>query len=235
MILKLVKRPNACVLILLMLIPVLALLTVADNAAAAACSCPHGGQYYASISTNCGLQRNVCVTWDNNCANDYPAVCGTITCSYVEIMMGQCQSYNPYGSQRYSPQTTSAAVGVSQCKVQAHFDPSYVTAHRSKMAGYLTLVLRNTGSCRIVFDTCQLKIRYASGMTMQGPCSTGGPEGSLSVGPGRTARYSWYGSYSGPPVALGNSYWIVSLSGYACPALRQLCTAQAILQVWILP
>jgi len=72
------KRPNACVLILLLLMPVLALLTTADNAAAATCACPYGGQYFSSIYTSlCGWQYNVCVTWDYNCANDYPAVCGT--------------------------------------------------------------------------------------------------------------------------------------------------------------
>ena len=70
------KRPNACVLILLLLMPVLALLTTADNAAAATCACPYGGQYFSSIYTSlCGWQYNVCVTWDYNCANDYPAIC----------------------------------------------------------------------------------------------------------------------------------------------------------------
>ena len=38
-------------------------------------ACPNGGTYYASICTSlCGCQYNVCVTFDNNCANDYPAV-----------------------------------------------------------------------------------------------------------------------------------------------------------------
>jgi hypothetical protein len=38
-------------------------------------TCPHGGTYYASICTSlCGCQYNVCVSFDNNCANDYPAV-----------------------------------------------------------------------------------------------------------------------------------------------------------------
>jgi hypothetical protein len=179
------KRPNACVLILLMLIPVLALVTIADNVAVAACSCPYGGsyrssiytklcgwqynvcvsfdyncandyqavcattqtpattsgavpttpaktcsnncpyggQYYSSIYTSlCGWEYNVCVTWDNNCADDYQAVCATTqtpttastatiktgtACGYIEIMMGQCPSYSPY-SQGYQPSTTTA-------------------------------------------------------------------------------------------------------------------------------
>jgi hypothetical protein len=107
------KRPNACVLILVMLMPVLALLMITDNATAATCSCPYGGQYYSSIHTSlCGWQYNVCVTFDYNCANDYHAVCGTTTthttstrstttrstttirtgtsCGYIEFMMGGC-------------------------------------------------------------------------------------------------------------------------------------------------
>jgi hypothetical protein len=38
-------------------------------------ACPNGGTFYASICTSlCGCQYNVCVSFDNNCANDYPAV-----------------------------------------------------------------------------------------------------------------------------------------------------------------
>jgi hypothetical protein len=38
-------------------------------------SCPYGGTYFASICTSlCGCQYNVCVSFDYNCANDYPAV-----------------------------------------------------------------------------------------------------------------------------------------------------------------
>jgi hypothetical protein len=38
-------------------------------------SCPYGGTYYARICTKlCGCQYNVCVSFDYNCANDYPAV-----------------------------------------------------------------------------------------------------------------------------------------------------------------
>ena len=73
------KRPNACMLILLVLIPFLAVLMTAGNAVAA-CTCPYGGQYYPSLFTRaCGIQSNVCVSWDNNCANDYQAVCETQT------------------------------------------------------------------------------------------------------------------------------------------------------------
>jgi hypothetical protein len=72
------KRPSACMLALLVLIPFLAVLMAADNVAVAACTCPYGGQYYSSIYTKlCGWQYNVCVSFDYNCANDYHAVCGT--------------------------------------------------------------------------------------------------------------------------------------------------------------
>lgn len=38
-------------------------------------TCTNGGTYYASICTSlCGCKYNVCVTFDNNCANDYPAI-----------------------------------------------------------------------------------------------------------------------------------------------------------------
>jgi len=141
------KTPNACVLILLMLMPVLALLTTTDNAVAVACTCPFGGQYFSSIRTSlCGWQYNVCVTWDYNCANDYPAVCWTtttrtmtrsittrstttirtgtrtttITCSYIEIMMGQCK-------QEYSLTYTQTTQSYTQPTVRTTCDPSYPT------------------------------------------------------------------------------------------------------------
>jgi hypothetical protein len=118
------KRPNACVLILLMLIPVLALVTIADNVAVAACSCPYGGRYYSSINTKlCGLQTNVCVSFDYNCADDYPAVCGVTTTTqnnyvptthnYVPTTTVQTtppKIYSntcPYGGQYYSSIYTS--------------------------------------------------------------------------------------------------------------------------------
>jgi hypothetical protein len=38
-------------------------------------TCPYGGQYCSRICTSlCGCQYNVCVSFDYNCANDYPAV-----------------------------------------------------------------------------------------------------------------------------------------------------------------
>jgi hypothetical protein len=87
------KRPNACVLILLMLIPVLALVTVADNVAVAACTCPYGGVYRSSIYTKlCGWQYNVCVSFDYNCANDYHAVCGTTQTSTPHATLTQSRT-----------------------------------------------------------------------------------------------------------------------------------------------
>jgi hypothetical protein len=38
-------------------------------------SCPYGGTYYSVKCTSlCGCQHDVCITFDYNCANDYPAV-----------------------------------------------------------------------------------------------------------------------------------------------------------------
>lgn len=38
-------------------------------------TCPYGGEYRSRICTSlCGCQYDVCVTFDYNCANDYPAV-----------------------------------------------------------------------------------------------------------------------------------------------------------------
>jgi hypothetical protein len=38
-------------------------------------TCPYGGTYYAYIHTSlCGWQSSVCVSFDYNCADDYPAV-----------------------------------------------------------------------------------------------------------------------------------------------------------------
>lgn len=38
-------------------------------------TCPYGGEYRSRICTSlCGCQHDVCVTFDHNCANDYPAV-----------------------------------------------------------------------------------------------------------------------------------------------------------------
>jgi len=38
-------------------------------------SCPYGGEYRSKICTSlCGCQYDVCVSFDYNCANDYPAV-----------------------------------------------------------------------------------------------------------------------------------------------------------------
>lgn len=38
-------------------------------------SCPYGGEYRSEICTSlCGCQHDVCVSFDYNCANDYPAV-----------------------------------------------------------------------------------------------------------------------------------------------------------------
>jgi len=35
-------------------------------------SCPNGGEYYSRISTSlCGVQYDVCVSFDYNCGNDY--------------------------------------------------------------------------------------------------------------------------------------------------------------------
>jgi len=128
---------------------------------------------------------------------------------------------------------TGAAVGGSKCSVRAYFEPSVVTARRGKPVR-VTLVLQNTGSCRVVFDTCQLKVRYASGKILQGSCWTG-RLGSLSVDPGKTARYSWT-LYISTDVTLGNSYWTTSLSGYACPASHVWCGAvQAVQQIVIRP
>jgi len=79
------KGPRVCGFILLLLIPSLALLTVADTAAAAQrCSCPYGGRYYSRLHTSlCGWQYDVCVTFDRNCANDYPAICATTTTTWT--------------------------------------------------------------------------------------------------------------------------------------------------------
>lgn len=102
------KGPRGCVLILLLLMPILALLTVADTAGAATCTCPYGGRYYASIWTSlCGLQRNVCVTFDNNCRNDYPAVCGGTTTRTTRTTTARttgkiCSCSCPYGGRYYS-------------------------------------------------------------------------------------------------------------------------------------
>jgi len=103
--------------------PVLALVTIADNVAVAACSCPYGGSYRSSIYTKlCGLQTNVCVSFDYNCADDYPAVCGvttttqsyvTTTHNYVTTTTVQTTPPNtysntcPYGGQYYSSIYTS--------------------------------------------------------------------------------------------------------------------------------
>jgi hypothetical protein len=38
-------------------------------------TCPRGGEYRSEICTSlCGCQYDVCVSFDHNCANDYPAV-----------------------------------------------------------------------------------------------------------------------------------------------------------------
>lgn len=106
------KRPRGCVIILLLLVPILTVLTAADTAAAA-CTCPYGGRYYASIHTSlCGWQYNVCVTFDYNCSNDYPAVCGRTTTRTTRTLTtrvtGKTCSYTcPYGGRYYSRLHTS--------------------------------------------------------------------------------------------------------------------------------
>ena len=117
---KQLRRPNACVLILLVILPVLAVATTIDNVTAA-CTCPYGGQYYVSRYTSlCGLQQNVCITWDNNCANDYPAVCGTTTTGTTRTTSTittqptspkTCSSKCPYGGQYY-PSLFTRACGI---------------------------------------------------------------------------------------------------------------------------
>lgn len=47
-------------------------------------SCPYGGTYYPAKCTSlCGCQHDVCITFDYNCANDYPAVYSTRTALQV--------------------------------------------------------------------------------------------------------------------------------------------------------
>jgi hypothetical protein len=47
-------------------------------------SCPYGGTYYPVKCTRlCGCQYDVCITFDYNCANDYPAVYATRTALQV--------------------------------------------------------------------------------------------------------------------------------------------------------
>jgi hypothetical protein len=41
----------------------------------AGASCPYGGEYFSAICTKlCGCQYDICVSFDYNCADDYPAV-----------------------------------------------------------------------------------------------------------------------------------------------------------------
>ena len=101
------KGPRGCVLVLLLLIPVLSALTVETDTAVAACTCPYGGRYYARIHTSlCGWQYNVCVTFDYNCSNDYPGVCGRTTTRTTRTITtrttGKTCSYGcPYGGTYY--------------------------------------------------------------------------------------------------------------------------------------
>jgi len=47
-------------------------------------SCPYGGTYYPVKCTSlCGCQYDVCITFDYNCANDYPAVYAARTALHV--------------------------------------------------------------------------------------------------------------------------------------------------------
>lgn len=69
-------RPSGFVLVLMLLVASVSMVATVQVAECAQCSCPCGGRYYSAIHTSlCGWQYNVCVTFDGNCANDYPAVC----------------------------------------------------------------------------------------------------------------------------------------------------------------
>jgi len=107
------RRPNAALLILFVLLPILAVATTIEPVTAV-CSCPYGGTYYSSIYTRlCGLQQNVCVSFDYNCANDYTAVCGTTTTRTTPTRTVQptsprtCSSKCPNGGQYYESLYTS--------------------------------------------------------------------------------------------------------------------------------
>lgn len=73
---------GACSLVLILTVASVAVLATPHIVAAytgkrcsADYSCPHGGECFSWIHTSlCGDQYNVCVTWDYNCVNDYPAV-----------------------------------------------------------------------------------------------------------------------------------------------------------------
>lgn len=86
--------PSPCALILILSVASVAFLTTPQMAVAyqgqhcsANCSCPRGGECFSWIYTSlCGYQYNVCVTWDYNCANDYPAVCSSTACTVTVVV-----------------------------------------------------------------------------------------------------------------------------------------------------
>jgi hypothetical protein len=70
------KRISGALIVisLIVLVSGLALVTLSPTVevVSSSRSCPYGGRYYSSIRTSlCGLQEDVCVSYDYNCGNDY--------------------------------------------------------------------------------------------------------------------------------------------------------------------